>query len=284
MRIVGRGPRAVGRKKAAAIGAGVFIAGCCLLSSSLRPRPTAFAPRHRPDLAELLDAPDPDRATLDRNLRDIRWINRGLGWTAAMAREVGAVTRAQGLREYTLLDIATGSADIPLAIVARARRRGDRVAVVAADLSRDVLAAARRQIAAGAADIALLCCDARRAPFANRSSDVVTCSLALHHFAPDDATALLRELGRLTRRALVVTDLERCWPGYLGARLLTLALRNRMTRHDAPVSVLRAYTIDELRRMAAEAGLADARVRRGFPFRLVLVWQPPTTGNGAVAW
>lgn len=230
---------------------------------------------HRPDLTELLDAPDPDRPTLDRNLRDIRLINRCLGWTAAMVGEVAATTGALGLPDFTLLDVATGSADIPLALETWARGRGVRLAPVAADLSREVLRAARREVVAHARSrIGLLCCDALRLPLPDRGVDLVTCSLALHHFAPDAATALLRELGRVTRRALIVTDLERCWPGYLGARLLTQVLRNRMTRHDAPVSVLRAYAAAELRALAADAGLAGARVRRRFPFRLVLVWQP----------
>lgn len=237
---------------------------------------------HRPDLNELLDAPAPDRATLGRNLRDIRLINRGLGWTAALVRELAAVTGRLGARELTLLDVATGSADIPRAIVAWARRRRLRVALFAGDISRDVLAGARAQVAGrGDAAIALLCFDGTRAPFADRSIDVVTCSLALHHFGPDDAALLLRELGRVARRALIVSDLERCWPGYLGARLLALLFRNHMTRHDAPVSVLRAYTAPELRDLAERAGLAGARVARRFPFRLVLTWCPGVSaGSG----
>ena len=76
---------------------------------------------HRPDLTELLDAPAPDRPTLAGNLRDIRLVNRALGFAAAVVREVAAVTARIGRADWTLLDVATGSADIPLAIV-----RGDR--------------------------------------------------------------------------------------------------------------------------------------------------------------
>lgn len=229
---------------------------------------------HHPELTELLDAPAPDRATLGRNLRDIRLINRGLGWTAAVRREVAAVTAELGLRDFTLLDVATGSADIPLAIIAWARPRRLRVGAFAGDLSADVLAAAKRR-AGPTAPVALLRFDARHAPFADGSVDIVTCSLTLHHFAPPDATAVLRELARVTRRALVVSDLERSWPGYCAARLLASLLRNRMTRHDAPVSVLRAYTAPEVRRLARDADLEGVRVARRFPFRLVLVWCPP---------
>jgi ubiquinone/menaquinone biosynthesis C-methylase UbiE len=250
---------------------------------------------HRPDLTELLDAPMPDRPTLAGNLRDIRLVNRALGFAAAVVREVAAVTAQIGRADWTLLDVATGSADIPLAIVRWARRRGLRPRLLAGDLSPAVLAAARGHVMSDEGrvlsdeglrphaphhsslithhSIALLRFDALHAPFADRGVDVVTCSLALHHFAPEDAVALLRELGRIAGRALIVSDLERCVPGYLGARLLAAVLRNRMTHHDAPVSVLRAYTVEEVRRLAADAGLANARVAHRFPFRLVLVWE-----------
>ena len=234
--------------------------------------PTALP--HHPELTELLDGPAPDRATLGRNLRDIRLINRGLGWTAAVRREVAVVTAALGLRAFTLLDVATGSADIPRAIIAWARHRQLRVSVLAGDLSAEVLAAAKRQ-GGPATPLALLRFDARRTPFADRSVDIVTCSLTLHHFAPPDAAAVLRELARVTRGALVVSDLERSWPSYVAARLLAALLRNRMTRHDAPISVLRAYTAPELCQLVRDAGLGGARVVRRFPFRLILVWCPP---------
>ena len=232
---------------------------------------------HRPNLTELLDAPSPDPATLGRNLGDIRLINRALGWTAAVVRELSVLTARHNWPAFTLLDVATGSADIPLAVLRWARRRNLRIAALAGDLNAAVLAVAARQ-AAHDPDLALVRFDALRAPFADRAVDVVTCSLTLHHFAPPDAVALLRELGRVARRALIVGDLERSWPAYLAARLLVVALRNRMTHHDAPVSVLRAYTAEELHRLAAEAGLHGARVTRRFPFRLELVWEPETVG------
>lgn len=234
---------------------------------------------HRPDLAELLDAPETDPATLERNLRDIRLINRGLGWTAAVVGEVAATARAVRLRQFNLLDVATGSADIPLALEGWARRQGLDLIPFAADISRGVLRAARREVEAHAASrIALVRCDALRLPFADASVDIVTCSLALHHFASAAGERLLRELARVARHALIVTDLERSWAGYLGARLLTQVLRNRMTRHDAPVSVLRAYTAGELDDLARRAGLDGARVRRRFPFRLVLTWRRSAGG------
>jgi ubiquinone/menaquinone biosynthesis C-methylase UbiE len=239
----------------------------CVLLAREEAMPTSL--RHRPDLTELLDAPAPDQATLGANLRDIRSINRRLGWTGAMVREVGAVMARLRLRECTLLDVATGSGDIPLAIARQSARRGLAVQPIGGDISRAVLAAAR-----AVTPLDLVCFDATHAPFASASVDIVTCSLALHHFPPDAAVTILRELGRITRRALIVSDLERSWPGYLGARVLVTVLRNPMTHHDAPVSVLRAYTRAELRALAHAASLTGARVTSRFPFRLLLEWTP----------
>lgn len=236
---------------------------------------TALRFRRRAALTELLDGPDLDAATLAENLRDIRLINRWLGWAAALTGEVAAVTRRLGLRRFTLLDVATGSADLPLALVTWGRRRGVTIDALAGDLSRQILVSARAEVARIAPGaIALLCCDARALPLPAASVDIVTCSLALHHLGPDDAVVALRELGRVARCALIVSDLERARLAYLGARLLALPFRNPLTRHDAAVSVLRAYSRGEVKALARAAGLDGAVVRSRFPFRLMLTWMP----------
>jgi hypothetical protein len=96
------------------------------------------------------------------------------------------------------------------------------------------------------------------------------CTLALHHFDPPQAAQLLAELGRVSRDVLVF-DALRSRAAYFGAWLMTRLLRmHPMTRHDAPMSVLRAYTAAELRELASTAGVFNPVVRVTFPFRLVL--------------
>lgn len=228
--------------------------------------------RHREDLRELLDQPTVERATLEQNLRDIRRINRWLGWSRAMTRAVARELGCDVNGAWSLLDVATGSADLPLAVARWAHRRGARPRLIGLDLTAAVLVSAAAHLGARRA-VALVRGDALRLPFRDASIDLVTCALTLHHFAPREAVDLLRELARVTRRAVVLSDLERGWAGYAGARLLRFATRNPMTRHDAPASVLRAYTAAELRALAQAAGLTGARVRRQFPMRLTLTWR-----------
>jgi SAM-dependent methyltransferase len=220
----------------------------------------------RGDYEELLDQPNVAPADLAGNLAHLRLMNRWLGWSAGVWHDVQALVPA-GTAEATLLDVATGSADVPRTIAGWAAKRGLRLRSVGSDLSAAVLADARRR----GDDVALVRHDATALPFADGSVDVVTLCLAAHHLDPAPLARALAELWRVARRGVVVSDLERGPVAYAAARLMALVLRNRLTSHDGPVSVLRAYTAPELRRIARAAGLPGVRVRRRFPFRLTLV-------------
>ena len=221
------------------------------------------------EIEELLDAGAFDDAALRRNLRDIRLINAVLGWHAFTVRAVAGHVRREGLRAFSLLDVASGSADMPLAVARWAARAGVQARIVATDISPRIVAIAREQVRDWPA-VSVERQDALALPYPPGGFDFALCTLALHHFASDDAVTLLHEMARVARRVLVF-DAVRSRPAYAGAVLLTrLMWMDPITRHDAPASVRRSYTAPELRELAARAGLADARVWVGFPFRLAL--------------
>ena len=154
-----------------------------------------------------------------------------------------------------MLDLATGCADIPLAIARWADRRGLPLTIIASDADPSILALAAQQIA-GHPDITLARYDARAVPLPDKSFDIVLCSLSLHHFSPDDAVQVLREMNRLARIGFILNDLRRGRLGYAAAWLAArLTTRNRLTRNDAPLSVRRAYTPAELAELLRRAGI-----------------------------
>lgn len=218
---------------------------------------------------ERMDALDADPASLRRSLRDIRRLNAMLGWTTFTTRAVTRYIRSRGLSEFSLLDVACGSADIPRSIAQWSARHGIRGAIVASDYHPIMLAVAS-EVCADTPGVRIERQDALALPYRDGTFDIALCTLALHHFSHADAVRLLQELSRVGRRVLVF-DLVRSPLAHLGAIALTrLARMDPMTRFDAPLSVRRAYSAVELRAMAAEAHLREAHVRVAVPFRLTL--------------
>lgn len=222
---------------------------------------------------ELMDQPQADPEELVRSLDDLRRVNAWLGGTRSALRLLAPmIRRLGGGRRVRVLDVATGSADIPLALARWGRARGAPVEVVATDLHPRTLEVARARVA-GDPDVRVQEADALALPFADRAFDFALCSTALHHFEEPEAVAVLRELDRVAAAGVVVSDLRRSRPALLGAQLLaaTLWRRHPITRHDGPLSVRSAFTPAELRRLAGRAGMEGARVRTHPVFRLSLV-------------
>lgn len=218
---------------------------------------------------EMMDHPEIDGALLDRSLRELGRVNRWLGGLRSLSRGIHAV--ANPGETLSILDVGTGDAGLPRALARRMERRRMRLEWVGLEPHPGALTAARR-----AGPGRLVKGDGRSLPFRDSSFDVVSAVLTLHHMEDRDCARLLREMGRVCRRAILVSDLERHPLHHLGARLLSATLwrGDPVTRHDGPLSVLRGFTRSELLELAAQAGLRKARVRRFAPFRLLLLARP----------
>jgi ubiquinone/menaquinone biosynthesis C-methylase UbiE len=208
---------------------------------------------------ELLDGQLDDPGALAGNLRDLRRVNHWLGGIAISEAAIQAI--AAHRTDVSILDVGTGGADIPLALVSRAERRGRRFRIVGLDSRPEILAmAAERVDDSGATSVELKLGDGLALPYPDRSFDVAHASMVTHHLEPGQVLTLLDEMGRVSRLGIVVNDLVRSRPAWLGALILTrLTTRNRYTLHDAPLSVRRAYRRVDLAAMLVQAGFAPVR-------------------------
>lgn len=238
-----------------------------------------MSPPPRRESPEFLDTPGQDPQELWGLLQDIRRTNRRFGGRRLILDYLRQFLPALSARPVRLLDVATASADIPCTIAAWARASGVAVSITALDMSADILTHAA-QDTARFGEITLMRSDARALPFPDRAFDVVICGLAMHHFTFTEGVGVLREIGRVARSAFVVNDIVRSWGAYVGAWLDTRLLsRNRLSRHDGPLSVLRSFTAGEFRAMVASAELQNVTLHRHPMFRIALVHAP--SGDGA---
>ncbi len=224
---------------------------------------------------ELMDDPERSARDLRETLRDLARINRFLGAHAFVRRYLDRalpVWRGRGhpgSRTLMVLDVATGGADIPAAVVEWGRRRQVPVRVVGID-RHPVIARIAGTTSAACPAIAVMQADACALPFRDASFDVCLCHLGLHHLTRDQGVALLRRLHSLARVGFLVVDLLRSVGGYGGVWLVTRFARSPITRHDGPLSVRRALSWDEYRRLASETGVPGIRVTRLPGFRVAL--------------
>jgi SAM-dependent methyltransferase len=220
-----------------------------------------------------MDAPDAGATELGRSLAFIRRVNVLLGYRRQVVRELARFAKhwPRG-RTMTVLDVATGSADVPMAILRWARRRGHDVQAIGLDLHPTTLAIARQH----ANDVRLIRGDALNLPLADGSVDYACTSLFLHHLDEADAETVLREMNRVARRGIIAADLLRNRHAYAWICLLT-ASAGAMVRHDARVSIAQAYTIAEAEAIRERAGLGYARVRPCWGYRFLLSGQKITS-------
>ena len=221
---------------------------------------------------ELMDASDVDPAQLKRSLRFIRTDNRRLGGTSAA---LGHLKRWSGNWSgegpIRIIDIGTGSADIPLAIARWAARVGKRVRITAVDSHPTTLALARAHLG-GCTEINLVQADALRLMdrFEPGEFDYAHAGMFLHHLDDLEVMTVLRIMDRLSSRGIIWNDLVRGTVQRVAVRLLTLAA-GPMVRHDAIVSVNAGFTKREAIDLAGRVGLPRIAYRRHLFGRFPLV-------------
>jgi ubiquinone/menaquinone biosynthesis C-methylase UbiE len=218
--------------------------------------------------AEWIDEPGADPVLLRESLAYIRRVNRVMGYTRVVLNQLDRFSaRWDKSKEVSLLDIGTGSADIPLAILRWADRRGFKVRIVAIDLNPQIV----REAAAAVRDprLTILRADALRLPFSDGAFDYTLTSMFLHHLDDADAQQALSEMGRVAKRGIVASDLLRHRSAYAFIWLFTL-LSNPMVKHDARVSIAQSFNREEILGLRDGAGVGFADYSVHFMHRFVL--------------
>jgi len=206
-----------------------------------------------------MDDPGAGRDDLARSLAFIRRVNERMGGTGALLRRLRPWSaRWPRDRPVTLLDVATGSADIPVAARRWARSAGFDLRITGVDAHPTTLDLARDFVReAGEEDgVQLVRADALALDdaFAPGSFDYAHAGMFLHHLSDDDAVRVLRSMHRIASRGLIWNDLVRSPAALAYIRLATLG-KPRMIRHDTYVSVRAGFTKRESLGLARRAGL-----------------------------
>jgi len=217
---------------------------------------------------ELMDRPQPVSSELEKDLRNIRQLNRFFGSHRLVLHFLRRWIKPGD--HVRIVDLATGSGDIPRLIVDYAQKIGAKVEVDALDRQSATLEIARK-LSGNYPEISYI--DANILEWQPADPyDIVLCSLALHHFSDEEAVRLLRRCRELSQKFVLVSDLRRGLLATIGVYLLTaLIFREPMTRYDGRVSAARAFSFAELDDLAGRAGWRNFQHKK-FHFARQAIW------------
>lgn len=216
---------------------------------------------------ELLDTDAGTPLEVATSLKDLRMFNRWLGGVRAMSSLLRRVARQRGLKELSWLDVAGSEGYVATLTQHSLARSGTTLRPVVLDRAPTHLGALHPGV----------CADALALPFRDNSFDAVGCSLFLHHLESEEIVRFVREGLRVARHAFLIHDLRR-HPLHLALSYLGTPLyRSRITRHDAPASVRRAYTVEEIGKILEPvAATSNIEIRKFYFFRMgVTIWKQP---------
>jgi 2-polyprenyl-3-methyl-5-hydroxy-6-metoxy-1,4-benzoquinol methylase len=217
---------------------------------------------------ELMDRPQPVSAELERDLENLRDLNRWFGSYALIAMFLSRWIKPGA--QLRIVDLATGSADIPRFVAEYGRKVGADLRIDALDQQSSTLEIAKK-LSRNYPEISLFEGNVLEwnAP---EPYDLVLCTLALHHFSEDDAVRVLQRCRALSRKFVLVSDLRRGWSATLGVYLLTATIFSEpMTKYDGRLSAARAFSFAEMNLLAQRAGWKNFR-QKTFPFARQAIW------------
>jgi ubiquinone/menaquinone biosynthesis C-methylase UbiE len=238
----------------------------------------------RVDAPEILDSDACSPADVEATLRDLGRVNRWFGGVRTTQKMVERVAQISGVRHFSLLEVASGSGEVPETVRQRLARRGIALDVTLLDRAWSHLPSGNRAGGNHAGRNHLsgshgVVADTLALPFGDGAFDLVSCNLFAHHLNAQQLAQFVREGLRVSRKSLLINDLIR-HPLHLVLAFAGFPLmRSRVAWLDGLTSVRRAYVPDEIRSLLASAfsqAAVQVEISRNYLFRMgVIVWKGP---------
>jgi len=249
----------------------------------------------RVDAPEILDSDACSPADVQATLRDLGRVNRWFGGVRTTQKMVERVAQISGVRQFSLLEVASGLGEVPDTVRQRLARRGIALDVTLLDRAWSHLPSGNRASGNRAggnhpgrnhlSESHGVVADSLALPFGDGAFDLVSCNLFAHHLNAQQLEQFVREGLRVSRTSLLINDLIR-HPVHLVLAFAGFPLmRSRVAWRDGLTSVRRAYVPDEIRSLLASAfsqGAAQVEISNNYLFRMgVIVWKGPREKMGA---
>lgn len=233
----------------------------------------------RSRIPELMDDPDLPADVHQQALIGLARLNLISGVSGKLYRHLRRLALARPNRRLRLLDVASGSGDLPIDWARRAKRDGVELQITTTDISDTAVEAQLAAARQAGVKIDAIEHDCLKNPLPN-GFDVVACSLFMHHLERHQACGLMQSMQQATEGTIMVCDLDRTRLNLamvaVASRIVT---RSPIVHFDATASVRGAFTMQEFENMATESLSRPVRIRRLFPSRFIMTADEVVVGE-----
>lgn len=218
---------------------------------------------------EWMDEPITNRELFFQNLREIEFINRFTGGPAtgykALAQLIG-----QRTGPLHLVEIGFGSGDMLQYLVQHQNRLPVDLRITAIDILPEALEYVQKKYPNLLNVIDFQIMDYRDWLSTQSAPDLIYTGLFCHHLSDSEMVEFLRYAAQ-AKMGFVINDLVRApLPYYFIKYATQFFAQSPFTRHDAPLSVLRAFTEGEWKGFLQAAGIRKATVEWKWAYRYLI--------------
>lgn len=217
-----------------------------------------------------MDDPEIPAALLHKNLGELDLLNRYLGGHAISLAGIKQLMTDRN-KVYHIADLGCGSGDVLKYIARWARKNQFQVKLTGVDNNPQAIKYLQAnskdypEISGVAADYTYFIETATQV-------DIVHCALFCHHLEDKALEALFQHLKVHAHTGFVINDLQRNPLAYYSVWLLTRLFNgSALSKHDGPVSVLRAFRRNEIELLLQKAGFLNFSIRWKWIFRYLVV-------------
>ena len=217
---------------------------------------------------ELLDRSDIPFEDIERNMRELDFINTWLGGHAISL--CGLKQLLKNRKQVTVCEIGCGGGDNLRVLSRYCRRKRIGLRVIGIDLNVHCIAVARERWEGSNAE--WVHSDYREVLFGKDKPDIIFSSLFCHHFTDEELVSMLNWMEESAGDGWYINDLQRHPLAYYSIRRLTGWLSGSyLVKNDAPLSVLRGFTRREWEGILQQTGMTSYSIQWKWAFRWLIV-------------
>jgi len=204
---------------------------------------------------------------MKQTLRELKQVNRLLGGNKVLTTALSMMVNKHPQPHYDIADIGCGGGDMARVMSEWATKQNISITVHALDANPNIIEMARENLK-DLDNVIFHTADVFN--FDRAKLDIITCTLFTHHFTDEELIRMFKGFRSKAKLGLVINDLHRHPLAYYSIKYITkIFSKSPMVKNDGPLSVLRSFKVNDLRRVLKASGWNKYSIKWFWAFR----WQ-----------